>query len=197
MTEETVRTVFFKNYSGGDLNEALIHSAQEICLAIIKDGYEDSESLPKIVNMLVACKNRLGLFEEMKDGVNTSVPGVFLIYFDVIRKAVVDAAIYVRDNYEIMDPWFKERFKPEHLELILSEMASSIERSAERPFNVRAFHHGEIRLYGEFFNSVLIGIIGQDNFVKYAEKYNECAKTLRRCQAECIELRSIPQTRES
>lgn len=108
---------------------------------------------------------------------------------------MVDTARYARDNYETMDPWFQERFKPEHLEVVLTEMELAIKRAAFERIsgpspNVRAFRSDEVALYSQFFNSVLIGIIRPDNFLKYAKEYNECIKTLRRCQSEFKEFNS-------
>ena len=45
MTEAAVREVFFKNYSGRDLNEALRVSMEEIMLGIIKEDVGQPEQI--------------------------------------------------------------------------------------------------------------------------------------------------------
>lgn len=184
MTEKDVRAVFFKNFSGHDLNEDLMLTAQEISMMTIREGTEHPESLPDIVEKIVIAKNRLGLFLGMTSGVNPTVPMKYLDYFDEIRKTMIDAVRYTRDNLEHMDLWFRERFKINELEGISREMETIIERAAQMPANIRAFRSGEIRLYDEFFGSALAGILGKELFLKYAKEYNESLVVLRQCQKE-------------
>ncbi|OGN01794.1 MAG: hypothetical protein A3I26_03585 [Candidatus Yanofskybacteria bacterium RIFCSPLOWO2_02_FULL_43_10] len=197
MTEAAVREVFFKNYSGRDLNEALRVSMEEIMLGIIKEDVGQPESLPEIVETIVLAKSRITLFGRMTAGTNFSVPVSYLVYFDTIRKAMIDVVRYTRDNLEIMSPWFREHFTKEDLKSIASSMASSIEKAAERPANVRAFRSGELRLYDEFFNSALIGIVGVERFKKYAQEYNKHVNILNRCQIECQPFENNIGTKES
>lgn len=198
MTEDAVRAVFFKNYDGGHPNEALMMSVEQIVVAIIREGAEQPESLPEIIGAIAIGKSRIALFARMADGVRAAVPMHHLAYFDQIRKAMTDVVRYTRDNLEAMSPWFRERFTKEDLESISSEMASAMERSAGRyTSNVRAFHSGELKLYEEFFNKALIGIIGPDKFQAYAKEFNKCANTLRQCQIECRVSISKTGTKES
>lgn len=197
MTEETVREVFFKNYSGGDLNEVLMATVEEISMAIIMEGVEQSESLPEIVSTVAMAKSHIILFGCLTDGARPIVSMSYLIYFDQLRKVVVDVVRYTRDNLEAMSPWFRERFKEEHLNSILAEMTFSIEKATERPVNVRTFHSSELMLYEQFLNSALIGIIGVEQFQKYAKEYNKCAVTLRQCQIEYRALGNKVITKES
>jgi len=118
MTEAAVREVFFKNYSGRDLNEALRVSMEEIMLGIIKEDVGQPESLPEIVETIVLAKSRITLFGRMTAGTNFSVPVSYLVYFDTIRKAMIDVVRYTRDNLEIMSPWFREHFTKEDLKSI-------------------------------------------------------------------------------
>lgn len=185
MTEETVRDVFFKNYSGGDLNEALMATLEQVTLATIRESAEGAGSLPEIVETIARAKSHGSLFRGRTDKANLVVPMHYLTYLDQIRKAMMDVVRYTRDNFEAMDPWLKERFTKEGLEKMSTEMASARERSINRPENIRTFHSEELELYEEFFNTALIGTIGSDNFLKYAKEYNKCASVLRQCQIEC------------
>ncbi len=197
MTEESVRTVFFKNYFGGDLNEALMAAVEEVSMTIIKEGAEKPESLPEIVKTIAMAKSHVALFGGMVDGTSPVVPITYLIYFDQVRKAMVDVIRYTRDNLEVMNPWFKEQFTKENLESMSTEMALSIEEAAKRPANVRAFNSSEPKIYEEFFNMALIGIIGLERFKKYIEEYNKCAVVLRQCQSECKKLGGEVGAKES
>ena len=184
MTESDVRALFFKNYSGKDLNEDLIVTIQEVSMIIIRKSVEHPESLPDIVEKIMTAKNRLGLFAGMMKGVNPTVPMRYLDYFDEIRKTMVDVVRYTRDNLDHMDAWFKDRFHKDQLEMISRELEASIERAAQRPANIRAFYSGEIILYDEFFSAALIGILGKELFVEFAKEYNESLAVLRQCQRE-------------
>ena len=185
MTEESIREVFFKNYSGNNLEEALIESIEQISLALVADAVEQSESLLNIVKTIIAARSRAILFGGMTDGTKPVVPVIYLTYFDQVLKAVIDAARYARDNHEVMDPWFRERFEREELGEISTLMASRIEESAERPGNERLFTSGELMLYVNFLTAVLLGVIGMERFQKFTEKYNKYAMVLRQCQVEC------------
>ena len=199
MTEESVRAVFFKNYSEtDDLNEALMLSVHDISMALIKGIIENPESLPIIVDDIMTARSRIGLFKALAKKKSPSVPMIYLDYFDQIRKAVIDATKYARENHGSMDSWFTDRFKIEELKEILSELESAIERSAlETPADVRVFNSGEIMLYNEFFSSVLVGILGEEQFKKFSMEFNNCTKTLRLCQSECKALNKPDRTKES
>ena len=197
MTEETVLGVFFENYNGNNLNEALMASVEQIMLTIVREGTEKPESLPEIVGTIVVGKSHVALFARMTDGTRPVAPMHYLTYFDQIRKAMTDVIRYTRDNLEAMDPWFRDQFPKEDLEMMSSDMASAIERSSERPANVRAFHSGELKFYEEFFNAALIGIIGMEGFQKYAQEFNRCANILRQYQIECRAFKSKVETKES
>lgn len=93
----------------------------------------------------------------------------------------------LRDNYdtEAVSGWFRERFKKEHLEVMSADMSEKIEATFGRPANIRAFNSAELHLEDEFFSSALIGILGAEKFLEYAQAYNKCAAVLRQCQTEC------------
>lgn len=197
MTEETVRAVFFKNYSGGDLNETLMSTIEQISMMIIMKRVERSESLPEIVRTITKGKSLISLFGGMIVGTNFDVPANYLTYFDQIHKAIVDVIRYTRDNLETLDPWFRERFKEEQLGSIMANITLLIEKKAQSPDNVRTFNPDELRLYDELFSMGLISIIGPENFLKYAEEYNKCAAVLRQCQKEYQVLNGKTLTKES
>lgn len=200
MTEKTVRDAFFKNYSGGDLNEALMLTMEDVALAIIRECIENQESIPEeIVGTIAKAKSNIALFFGIKDGSNMSVPPRYLNYFDQIRKAMMDVSVYLRDNYESMSPWFKERFTKEQLALILTTRTYIIEMSAEveRSPNVRIFHLSELKINEAFLDSALVGIIGLEGFQKYLGEYNKCAVVLRQCQKECLVFGYKLRTKES
>lgn len=197
MTEETVQAVFFKNYSDRDLNETLMASIEEITLAIIKEGTEEPESLPDIIKTIAMGKSHINLFARITDGTNPSVPMSYLVYFDQVRKAMMDIVKYMRDNFEVVDPWFRKQCAKEDLNSILNSVALLIEKSAGTPENIRSFHSDELKLYYEFFNTALVGIIGIERFNKYAKEYNKCAIILRQCQVECQAFNVGSMTKES
>ncbi len=199
MTESDVRALFFKNYSVGDLNEALIASMEEISMAIIREVVEEPESLPEIVRTIAVGKSHIALFRGMKNETKLLLvqENYYLFSLDTICKAMTDVVRYTRDNLETMKPWFRERFKKEHLEAILNEIVSAIEMTSERPANTRTFNPNTIKFYDEFFSTALVGIIGPDNFMKYLKEYNRCVKTLRQCQAESKAFSVKVWTRES
>ena len=186
MTEEKVKEVFFKNYTGDNLNEALAASIEEIGLALLKDNSEYSESHLKILGTIAMGRSRFSLFAHMMndDGeiLKVVVSPNYLTYFDELRKAMTEASRYMRDNLEIADPWFRERITKEDMEIICAKMGSAIERSAKKQENTREFNSDELKLYGEFFTSALIGILGLDKFQRYAGEINKCNVVLRQCQ---------------
>ncbi len=185
MTKHDVRDVFFKNYDGNRLNEALMASIEQVMSVVIKEVVEQPESLPDIVETIVRGKSRFYLFARIGDGASLSVPIHYLTYFDQIRKSTVDVIRYTRDNLEAMDSWFTNQFIKEDLEMMSSDMASSIEASAKRPANIRVFNSGELKIYNEFFSSALIGIVGPQKFQEFAKEFNKCAGILRECQMAC------------
>ena len=198
MTEETVRAIFLKNYSGDkNLNEALIVSIEEIMLAIL-GGEEFPKPFPEIVGTIAKGKSRVNLFL----GIQNPRPIVsmrYIIQFDHVRKAMLDTVVYMRDNYDsgAVNEWFRERFKKEHLEMMSADMSQKIEAIFGKPANIRMFSSVELKLENEFFSSALIGILGPEKFLEYAQAYNKCAAVLRQCQAECKVLGDMVDAKES
>lgn len=201
MTEENVRAIFFKNYSGDlsgqdDLNKALIATFQEITLALLTK-HAKGETLPDIVKTIVSGRSRLGLFAAMfmngQKG-RASVPMSYILHFDQMRKAMLDAVNYTHDNYEAMQPEFRQWFTKEALKTMSGDMSEAIEKPTGLPANVRGVRLDELNREEEFFVKALIGIIGAERFQKYADEQNRCNKTLRRCQAECMLLRDMKVT---
>jgi hypothetical protein len=197
VTEQAVREVFLKNYNGDNLDEALVATIEEVILTLIRECAEKPESLPEIIKTIAIGKSRIVLFAGMKDDTRPLVPISYLTFFDQVRKAMVDAVRYAHDNYETLNQWFRERFSTEHLSLILKEMTFSIEKATERPANVRGFNSEEIQLYEDFFNTMIVGIIGEDRFLKFAKGYNGLINTLRQCQIEGQALIGKTGTKES
>ena len=198
MIEEIVRAIFFKNYSGdNNLNEALTASIEEIMLAILA-GEGFPKPLPEIVGTIAKGKSRVNLFLGIRNP-RPSVPIRYIIYFDHVRKAMLDTIVYMRDNYdtEVVNEWFRERFKKEHLELMSADMSEKIEAIFGKPANVRMFNPSELKLEDEFFSSAFIGILGVERFLEYSQAYNKCAAILRQCQAECKALGKMVDAKES
>src|SRR3989344_5524658 len=122
MTEETVRAIFLKNYSGDkNLNEALMASVEEIMLAIL-GGEGFPKPLPEIVGTIAKGKSRVNLFLGIQNP-RLIVSMRYIIYFDHVRKAMLDTVVYMRDNYDsgAVNEWFRERFKKEHLEMMSAD----------------------------------------------------------------------------
>ncbi len=196
MTEKTVRAIFLKNYSiwGGNLNEALMASSEEIALAILAKGAESQETLPDIVRTIVKGNSRIYLLMGLavSGQMHPMVPMSYVYHFDYIRQAMLDVINYLHDNYEATQPWFKERFLEEHLKSMSVEMVRAIKETAAGPANVRGFNLAELKLEEEFFRTALVAILGVERFQKFASAYNKCAAVLRQCQIECKMFDTIP-----
>jgi hypothetical protein len=187
MTEDMVRSVFFKHYSGDDLNETLIATEDELRMTILRETSEPSESLPGIVEIILKAQSRIDLFSGVaaSDSIEpVIIPMGYICYFDRIRKATLEAIEYMYENYETAQEWFKGKYLKEHLEEMLVYLTEAIEITAEIPFNIRGLSMFELELEGQFFMAALIGILGLERFNKYAEEYNKCLITLRQCQAD-------------
>ncbi len=184
MTEEAVRAIFFKNYSGGSLNEALIATIEELSLAVIRECVGEERVLPDIVKTIEIGKSRIGLFGRIKDGVSPMLPMSFIVHFDEIRKAMVDVLVYMHDNFEAADPAFRQSFTKEDLADMASEITLAMEKGGQRPVNVRAFHSSELMLYDEIFDQALMGIIGLEPYQRFAQEYNRCTTVLEQCQTQ-------------
>ncbi len=201
MTPEDVRAVFFKNYSFQDLNETLMLSMEEIFLTLIKEIVGNQESLLEVIKTIAIGKSRIaclmGMTKDMTAGVNYSVPMTSLTYIDELRGAVTDVAKYTRDNLETMDPVFRDTYTKENLESILSAVTSLIRKDSQGPANTRSSSPNELTVWYDFLQQSLIGIIGPDKFLKFAEEHDRLMKTLRQCQIECRALKNLNETRPS
>lgn len=199
MTEAKVREVFSRRYSGGDLNEALMESMEELALILVARHAEPGQALPDIVKTIVGGRSRIGLFAAMFAAgiVAPAVPMSYILHFDHIRKAMLDAVNYMHDNYDTVQPWFREKFTREALKMISGDMSEAIEKPTGLPGNVRGINFNELNLEEEFFTCALIGIMGVEPFKRYADEYNLAMKILRQCQAECKLLETAPPTKES
>ena len=199
MTEETVRAIFLKNYSGVNLNEALRVASEEISLAILAEGAPAQETLPDIVRTIIGGKSRVGFFSGLfVAGMATpGVPMSFIVHFDHVRKAMLDAVVYMRDNYDSADQFFRNKFTTEELKMMSADMSEAIEKPTGLPANVRALNFAELKKEDEFFSFALVGILGTERFKKYAIEYNVCSRVLRQCQAECKVLGDMVDAKES
>ena len=198
MTEEDVRAMFLKNYSGRSLNEALRETSEEIALAILAKVVEP-DALPDIVKKIIGGRSRVGLFMAMflKGTVNFVAPPTYIFHFDHIHKAMLDTINYMRDNYEAAHQFFKEQLTKEDLKMMSGDISEAIEKPTGLPANVRGVNFAELKKEDEFFSFALVGILGVERFQKYAEEYNKCVAVLRRCQEECKALRDRVDAKES
>jgi len=198
VNKEAVRAVFTKHYSGGELKEALILSTEEISLVILGEVVGSQEALPDIVGVVIKGRSRIDLFKSMfaMDQVNPIVPMSYILYFDQIRKSMLDTVKYMRDNYETVQPWFRERFTKESLEIVLASLSSQVIESAPKEMfdNVRGLNLIELQLEQEFFTMALIGLLGIELFKKYADEYNQHVIVLIQCQNECEILEKMAST---
>ncbi len=187
MTEEAVRAVFLKNYSGKNLNETLRASSEEMALAILAAQAGAEATLPDIVNTIVKGRSRIDLFRGAfaSGQTNLVVSMGYIFNLDHVRKALLDTIVYMRDNYETAQLWFRERFTKEDLKMMSADIAEAIEKPTGLPANVRSLSFVELQKEEEFFSMALIGIIGLERFLEYAQAYNRCAAVLRQCQAGC------------
>ena len=199
MTEEAVRAVFLKNYSGGSLNEALRVSIEEVALAVLAETAGPQETIPDIVKTILGGQSRIGFFMTMfaKGDAYPIAPMRYIFHFDHVRKAMLDTINYMLTNYDSVQPWFRGQFTKEALKIMSGDMSEAIEKPTGLPANVRGINFAELNKEDEFFSFALVGILGAERFKKYAEEYNKCASVLRQCQAECKALRDMVDIKES
>lgn len=186
MTNEEVREVFSKHYSG-DLNEAMMAASSEIFAVVATKYSESGQNLSDIIKTLARGKGLVYLFAGIGAGSQTHpvVPDVYLSYFDELRKLTINAVRYANDNYTAMQPLFRERFLPEHLRVVAEELTRLMEEPSRLPANTRGLNLDELNLENDMLTNVLIGILGVDGFQRFSEEYNLCLKVLRLCQSEC------------
>lgn len=205
MTEKAVRAIFNKYYFGDasrhdNLNEALMASMEELFIAVLAEETKPGEILPNIIRTMAAGRSRIGLFAAMfAKGVpgNPMVPMSYILHYDHIRKAMLDAVNYTRDNYDAMQAEFKVWFTKEALKMMSGDISEALERPKTLPANVRGVSFDELNLEEEFFVKALIGILGVERCKKCFDEYNRCLKVLRQCQAECKILETMPPANES
>lgn len=196
MTPEAVREIFLRHYSNNDLNEALMESSSEILLVILKEHYP--RELPEIMYTIVQGRSRIGLFLGIALSKETAVevPMDYLVHFDFIQKAIIDALKYLQHNYESLDSAFKKKFLKEHLKVVEDEMARVMERSASEP-DRRGLSLDKLRIEEQLFSSAIIAICGEELFKKVFEEHNKYIAVLRQCQMECQALGNMVDSKES
>lgn len=204
MTEEAVRAIFFKHYSGNisdwdALNEALMKTSEEVFMRTMAAHTEPGEVLPDILETIAQGRSRIGLFLAMfqQGEALPSVPMSFVERFDHVRKAMLDTVNYMRKNYHVVDPWFRKKFDMESLNMMEGDMSEAIEKPTGLPANVRGVNFNELNLEEEFFVSALVGILGVERFNECADEFNLYNKVLRQCQMECRILENMPPIKES
>lgn len=198
MTEEGVRAIFIRHYSRCGLNEALMATSEDVAITILSEGAGE-HGLPDIISTINQGRSRIDLFNGAfaSGHANPAGPMSYIFHFDHIRKAMLDAIVYMHDNYDTADPYFKEWFTKEDLKMMSGDMSEAIEKPTGLPANVRGINFAELKKEEEFFSFALVGILGKERFQKYAEEYNRLVKVLRQCQAECKGLRDMVDAKES
>ncbi len=197
MTEKRILELFFENYDGNNLNDALTLTLEFSSKEIMKDVFGSFNFLPKIVEDILTAKAHINLFLSIPQGKRFVVSLDWLRHFDHIRKTVKESIIYARDNFELMSGEFKKLFDRESLKVILAEWERISENSSGVPVEGRVFSLSEFKVYGVILDSVLGGIIGMEKFSQYAKEYNNLISVLKRCQAECVRMISSPTRKES
>jgi len=191
VTEKEAQSVFMERYSGGNIDEALMASLEEIILTLLKEHAESGETLPYIFRTIAQGKSRIFLFVDMFSSgrANPLVLMNYLPHFNYINRAMLDVVNYMYENYETIQPWFKERFSREGLKERVVQMTIVIEKQVGMPrsINFDELNHDEL-----FFNTALAGILGIERFNNYTEECAKCLKVLRQCQAACYALEAMP-----
>lgn len=194
MTENEVRSMFLERFSVNNFDNALVTSLEEVILTLLKEQTEQSgsgETLPYIFRIIAQGKSRIYLFMDMfaSGRVNHLLLINYLPHFDYIHIAMLNVVNYVYDNYETLQPWFKEKFSREGLKETAAEMAKAVEKQIGMP---RSINFNELNHNEGFFNTALAGILGGERFQNYTEEYIRCLKVFRIYQAACYSLETMP-----
>lgn len=194
MTENEVSSMFLERYSGNNFDKAVIRSLEEMILTLLKEQTEQTgsdETLPYIFRIIAQGKSRIYLFMDMfaSGRVNQLILTNYIPHFDYIRIAMLNVVNYVHNNYETLQPWFKEKFSREGLRETALEMAEAIEKQVGIP---RSINFNELNHNEGFFNTALAGILGGERFQNYTEEYIKCLKVFRVYQAACYSLETMP-----
>lgn len=191
MTEKEVRTIFFKNFSGDDMNEELISCRYEIFDSVVRELVDEENRPEKILGTINRAQCLAILFANADSEVIYLVPINYFAYIDELRDKIVKISAYLLVNYDSTDdPWFKEKFTRENLLEIGYELSLKI-RLEKKSNNIRSFNSMEIQAYLEFLNVALVFIFGEDMFKKIIKELNHCMAVLRLCQYEAQKLEEL------
>ena len=211
VTEETVRAIFFKHYSGDVsdrhvLNEALLKASKEIFMTIVATYVERDDVLTNVLRSIAHGRGLIDLFmdlfrapfERKEEGsLLVSAPIIFVRRLDQIHKMMLVTVNYMRNHYDTVDPWFRKKFDMKALNMIAGDISEAINKSKGLPANVRNVNLDELNLGENFFVSALVGILGVERFKKFTDEYNPCMKVLKQCRVECQILENTPLIKES
>ncbi|MEK7603978.1 MAG: hypothetical protein AAB461_02560 [Patescibacteria group bacterium] len=190
MTEEAVRTIFFKNFLGGNLNEELLSCKYEIFQSVIQELTCEQDRPEEILGMINRAHCLAIIFASIDRETIYLVPIDYLEYIDELREKLVKISDYLHTNYDSTDPLFKEKFTQKNIIEIEYEIYSKIQ-SEKMDNNIRSFNSMEIQAYLEFLNIALVAIFGEDMFRKIIKELNKCMAVLRLCQYEAKKLEQL------
>lgn len=190
MTEKGVRTIFFKNFLGGNLNEELLSCKYEIFQSVIQELTCEQNRPEEILDMINRAHCLAIIFASADSRTIYLVPIDYLEYIDELREKIVKISDYLHMNYDSTDPLFKEKFTQKNIFEVGYEISSKIQLE-KLCDNIRSFNSMEIQAYLEFLNVALVAIFGEDMFKKIIKELNKCMAVLRLCQYEAKKLEQL------